>query len=444
MIFSFIETIGRNNSLDYWQLLCGLSLILLAVLCRLLARQRNEMLDWRWLAVFGLLQGIYCWLEMLTASFEDSVAFAAFRLALLILSSISLAQSGRCSINRLGAGRRGLWPMAIMLCLAATGGLAGLTGLNISVRIFLSLGGGIWAALALAKASRLQSDGKLALRMASWGIAVYAISYGSGIPSALNFAVTKAPPSLTYAELSILARTILMALTSAALWSYFRRTMRLRASETNLPQAGRFDQCVEENLRSRLPINALPAQVEKTEIKRWHAVDMDACLSTPINPNTLFNTMAGNFAVSQPTTKASEPKIESSSDSNDSNDVFNPSTLMDRIGGDAATFKKLVAMFQTQAPQYVATLATAAASGNLAQIRHEAHTLRGAAANMGADNTARLAGRIETAATQEDLESIQPLIEQLNQELVCLKQALYNIPAPAPVFKDERINACAS
>jgi HPt (histidine-containing phosphotransfer) domain-containing protein len=167
-------------------------------------------------------------------------------------------------------------------------------------------------------------------------------------------------------------------------------------------------------------------------------------MSKPINPNTQFNTMAGIFAVSQPTTKTSEPKIESSSDSSDSNDVFNPSTLMDRIGGDVATFKKLVVMFQTQAPQYVATLGTAATSGDLAQIRHEAHALRGAAANMSADNTARLAGRIETAAIQEDLESIQPLIEQLNQELVYLKHALYNIPAPAPVFKDRRINPCAS
>jgi HPt (histidine-containing phosphotransfer) domain-containing protein len=125
-------------------------------------------------------------------------------------------------------------------------------------------------------------------------------------------------------------------------------------------------------------------------------------------------------------------------------DVFNPAELLDRIGGDAATFDKLIDMFQTSAPKHLAALWSALAEGHLELIRQEAHSLRGAAANMSAAHTANVARQIENAAVGGDAASIGPLLEQLNQELDRVHHELSNHAIPtSPIHGNERIESCA-
>jgi CheY-like chemotaxis protein len=187
--------------------------------------------------------------------------------------------------------------------------------------------------------------------------------------------------------------------------------------------------------RSRLPIIALPAQVGKAEMDRCNAVGMDACLSKPIHPKELLKTMARVINFNESVNVASEAQTENSS--NSTNQAFNSAALLDRVGGDIATFTKLISLFQTRAPEYLAVIEKAIACSDYRQLRHEAHSLKGAAANMGADRAAELASLIEKAVVEKDMESIRPLMERLTQEMERLKQALYNMSS-ARQYRNER------
>jgi PAS domain S-box-containing protein len=250
MISQIMETIGRSQTftnwmahrLDYWHLLCGLALIVLAIICHFLTDQGKKRTEWRWLAVFGLLQAAYEWSEMLTASLGDCTAFTASRLFLLVLSSFFLAHSDEFGLKKLGHSGRGLGLMAAVLGLAAAGGAAGLAGLKISASTVLAMGGGFRAARALLRASRSQDDGR-ALKIAGWGMAGYAATYCSNIPLMLFFTTSGlTESSILFSDLLLPIRTVFMAGIASALWRYYRCTAWRLEAEDSMPHGIRFAQ----------------------------------------------------------------------------------------------------------------------------------------------------------------------------------------------------------
>jgi PAS domain S-box-containing protein len=268
MISQMIEVIGRQSfvnwmaqRLDYWHLLCGLALIMLAVICHFLAGQSKERTVWRWLAVFGLLQAAYEWSEMLTASLGDCTAFAASRLFLLVLSSFFLAHSGECSFKKLGNSGRGLGLMAALLGLAAAGGVAGLAGLKIAAPTILAMGGGFRAARAISKTSRSQDNG-CAQRIAIWGMAGYAATYCSNIPSVLLLATSGWTQSLIlFSDLLLPIRAVFMAGIASALWRYYRCMAWRTEAEDRMPHRIRFAQWLGPVLLSLALVGGLAIEI---------------------------------------------------------------------------------------------------------------------------------------------------------------------------------------
>jgi PAS domain S-box-containing protein len=192
---------------------------------------------------------------------------------------------------------------------------------------------------------------------------------------------------------------------------------------------------------ARLPIIALTAHVGKTEEERCKAAGMDDCLSKPIDPEKLF---AAINSVLISTTLEPVPALKLDHEAQTIlTEVFDPMTLWDRVGGDAATFEKLVTMFRNRIPQHVATLRDALNSGDCPLLRCEAHALRGAAANMSASNTANLAGQIEKMAVNDDVVSIAPVLEQLERELELLQNEFVNVAKTLPSIELERNEPCA-
>jgi len=192
--------------------------------------------------------------------------------------------------------------------------------------------------------------------------------------------------------------------------------------------------------RRRTPIIALTAHIGKAEADRSRAVGMDACLGKPIDPGALMDTIRKvlEFPYPQDLSEA-EACIPDASP-----EIFNAAELLDRIGGDATTFDKLMTLFRAGAPRHFEAIQRALADGDLGQVRQEAHSLRGAAANMSAAGTATIARRIEEAAVSGDAAAIGPLLEQLHQELdrVYRELSRQSITVP-PVFRNERTETCA-
>ena len=141
------------QQLDLVFFVYGLAFLLLAGVCAGLWGQEREALPWKWLALFGLIHGVNEWLDLLALSTGDCRTFAAVRLVTLAGSFLCLAEFGRVGVRAAGGRVPGLWALALLVLLAAAGGLMGIPGPQ-AIRYALGLPGAAWAAAALWRAAR--------------------------------------------------------------------------------------------------------------------------------------------------------------------------------------------------------------------------------------------------------------------------------------------------
>jgi PAS domain S-box-containing protein len=152
-----MEFFSRN--MDYVLFIYGLSFVLLAVLCRGLARENPGKLLWAWLGLFGLFHGFAKWLDVLAFSLADNDSFLTGRLALELISYICLLEFGRSGFRRGDRPVIGAWILPPLALLTALLGMEdGTTGLKAVSHFTLAFPGSFLAMLALAPAVPQKED----------------------------------------------------------------------------------------------------------------------------------------------------------------------------------------------------------------------------------------------------------------------------------------------
>jgi len=91
---------------------------------------------------------------------------------------------------------------------------------------------------------------------------------------------------------------------------------------------------------------------------------------------------------------------------------------------DGEFLSALIGSFLTEAPAFLAGLAAAVDGDDAAAVEGRAHSLKGAAANLGAARLAALCGELEAAGRSHHLDSAGPLIGRLQAELNQVRNAL--------------------
>jgi PAS domain S-box-containing protein len=136
----------------------------------------------------------------------------------------------------------------------------------------------------------------------------------------------------------------------------------------------------------QVPIVALTASVMRADVERALAAGMDSHLAKPIDPAKLEAVMAQlpGSALSQPTPAAVD------------NDAF--AGLLDAVGPDELGAVLAAFLHELDADQKA--IARAVVEGDLDAARRTAHTLKGAAATLGAVQVAEIAAGIESAARE--------------------------------------------
>jgi two-component system, sensor histidine kinase and response regulator len=218
-----------QSQMDYIYFLYGLPFILLAASSQEMSRQTTIQLPWKYLGWFGLTHGISEGLQVLVISLGDSFAFAVFRLLLLACSFSFLLEFGRVGIAVTGGKRPGRWIFAPLLGLAALGGFAGLTGLDVSVRYTLGLVGGLWTALAFARCRHINQSPDKPLLVAAVCMALYAVATGAIVPKASFFPASVFNQSVFFAVAGFPVQLLeagLAVLISIAVWHHYCRSCR--------------------------------------------------------------------------------------------------------------------------------------------------------------------------------------------------------------------------
>ncbi|HEY5387228.1 MAG TPA: Hpt domain-containing protein [Thermoleophilia bacterium] len=104
--------------------------------------------------------------------------------------------------------------------------------------------------------------------------------------------------------------------------------------------------------------------------------------------------------------------------------MFDEAVLLNLLGGDAAAAAEITAEFLKDVPLQAAAFREALAAGDAPLARRQAHTLKGASANVGAEALRAVSQRAELACTAESLREAGGLAEDLDAEVRRLQDEL--------------------
>jgi two-component system, sensor histidine kinase and response regulator len=175
--------------------------------------------------------------------------------------------------------------------------------------------------------------------------------------------------------------------------------------------------------RDRLPIVAMTAYATKGDRERCLEAGMDDYVSKPIRVKELFDTM--DLVVAR--LRGRDPALDEPGDGPvaEAALVWDERDVIERTGNDRGLLLQIIKMFLESCPATVASLRSALAAGDSQALTHAAHSLRGAAGNVGGRATLASAAQVENLAKDRLMgEETQAAVQQLERDLGRLVKAL--------------------
>ncbi len=197
-----------------------------------------------------------------------------------------------------------------------------------------------------------------------------------------------------------------------------RRVYDLVFMDCRLPELDGFQAALEIRRREpstrRTPIVALTASLTPDRRQRCFEVGMGGYLSKPLHTDELDATLARWLSPERPPIES--PLTEP--------DVLDAVGLLDRVDGDVAFVRELLAGLRRDGPRWLAHLEDALARGDRAAVEQIAHAIRGATSNLGGLRVAAAAARLEDEARRDAISDGPWRVGEIAAELDRLLAAL--------------------
>ena len=191
---------------------------------------------------------------------------------------------------------------------------------------------------------------------------------------------------------------------------------------------------IDREIGHDIPIVALTAHAMKGDRERMLEAGMDDYLAKPVHADDLVRLVdkwCRNGAESdeqeriaardehevQRDWNATEPEAEES-------EVYNRQEALARVGGDEELLRELYDSFSTEAPDWLEMLREAVDDEAVETIESVGHTIKGAAASIGATEVMQLAQHVEELGRRDDVDEVVRVVDRLETALERLEDVL--------------------
>jgi CheY-like chemotaxis protein len=191
--------------------------------------------------------------------------------------------------------------------------------------------------------------------------------------------------------------------------------------DVQMPEMGGFEATARIRAREReagghIRIVAMTAHAMTGDRERCLTAGMDAYLSKPIDPDTLYATLEHEPAptpATAPAEAAPQPVTPIDRDQ-----------LMTRLGGDEQLLTDVVRLFLIDCPERLSAIKSAVDGRDADGIRTTAHALKGAAGSLAADRLCDAARTLERIGAEGRMDAAEAGWRQLSVEAASVLDAL--------------------
>ncbi len=173
----------------------------------------------------------------------------------------------------------------------------------------------------------------------------------------------------------------------------------------------------EQGTGKHVPIIAMTAHAMYGDREMCLAAGMDGYVSKPIRAHELFNlveNLAGVGAVA----------VSVADNSSDSSLASYRRVLLNRVGGDEALMRELIAIFLQESGGMLDDVYAAVQQADFAKLRLSAHALKGALANFGESPAHEAAWKLEQIAVTGNLNGSSIVLSKLDSALQYMQSEL--------------------